>query len=157
MLYLWLMDKELEHSWNILPRVRIDEYESMLTVNHRFVSLPDITPSMLTDFINIGHDVIDKYLNETTNKSKYWNEFEIRPSLLLGRFALAGPRHRARILTPSGLDMADDEHLSKEDLRQSYKGYWEAVRKTDFVPEVYVDIALSDPHLDGTWLGLRQK
>lgn len=154
MVYLRSMDKELEKRWTVLPKVDIKSDESMLMVNSQFVSLPDITPEILSDYIEIGQRTIDAHLLEMRKRSRYWGESKTRPSILVGRLALSG--HEDGVFTDEGLLVESETDLTMDVVKKEYKGYWNAIVESFYVPEVSRNISPNNPAHGGTWLGLRR-
>ena len=154
MLYLKQMDKELEKRWQQLPKVEVERSESMLVVNDRFVSLPDITPEVLSDYIEIGHDTIHSYLSEMRKSYRYWGEPKMRSSLLIGRLALS--TNEETVFTPEGLQAKSEDDLVVDTVVQEYREYWSVITQSLYVPVVRRNVTLHNSNLDGTWLSIRR-
>ena len=93
------MENNLHQRWIQLPKVRV-EFENVLTVNSKHVSLPDITPEILGDYIDIGREEIDYELNRVVKRQKFWDEtFQATqpPIILLGKLALS--EHEYNVFT----------------------------------------------------------
>jgi hypothetical protein len=149
-----VMDRNLENRWRILPKVEVESDESLLLIDGKPVSLPDITPSMLADYIDIGQYSIHTHLNERTKQYRLLGDRITRPLILLGRFAVLNDESSA--LTDEALAVENDVNLDRDDLKGEFQGFWMVIEETNYVPEIRRKLTLSSPKLDGTWLSLRR-
>lgn len=155
MLYLCLMDKELEKRWLKLPRVEVDSDEGVLIVDDEYLSLPDITPGMLSDYIEIGYRTIKGNLAEMRRLSRFWASAETRPLLLLGRLAMSG--EEAEVFTDEGLiAIRKTEHITMDEVLPEYRPYWETIEDSLYAPVVRRRATFNDTSMNGTWLGMRR-
>lgn len=148
------MDKELAKRWLKLPEVEIEYEDSVLMVNGKFVSLPDITSDMLSDYIEIGHQKINNHLQEMRKRDQFWGNSKVRPLVLVGRLALTSDR--PEVFIEEGLHAQNEAAILLDQVNQAYHGYWKAVEKCLYTPLIRRNLILNDPKLDGTWLGLRR-
>lgn len=148
------MDNELEKRWLKLPEVRVEHDESILKVNDRFLSLPDITPAVLSDYLEIGQKTIHTHLLEIRKRYQYWGDSKSRPLILIGRLALTGRQEEA--LSEVGLKCNHETDIAIDGLYPEYRGYWTAIEDTHYKPEVRLNMMLNNEALDGTWLDLRR-
>ena len=146
------MDKEFEKRWLKLPTIEIDHDESIMTVNGRFLSLPDISPDTLADYLEIGHELIWEHFREMKQRYRYWGDPTSHPSILLGRLALTGKE--ADIFTVDGLRTKDDADLGIDDLEPMFRAHWMTVEQALLKPEITRNIMLINHDRNGTWLGM---
>ena len=155
MLYLCLMDKELEKRWLKLPKVDVDRGEGVLTVDGEYIHLPDTTPEMVSDYIEIGHETIKDNLTEMKKMSRFWAPERSRPLILLGRLALSGEEDE--VFDSEGLiSVRNTEDVAIEHVLPNYRDYWETVTESLYVPVVRYNVTLNYPRFNGTWLGMRR-
>jgi hypothetical protein len=148
------MENNLHQRWIQLPKVRV-EFENVLTVNSKHVSLPDITPEILGDYIDIGREEIDYELNRVVKRQKFWDEtFQATqpPIILLGKLALS--EHEYNVFTAATRFNKDRVSVNVEQLQEPYRGYWMAIEERLYVPIVQRNFAKGSLELSGTWLGL---
>lgn len=154
MIYLCLVEEKLEKRWLRLPEVTVESDEGILNVDNRFVSLPDITPEILSDYLQVGQQAIKLYLNERRRLYRSWGEPRRRPIVHIGRLAIID--EDCEVFTERGAATRKELDLSIESLIPEYRGYWVAIQDSLYVPEIQRNIMLNDEKLDGTWLGLRR-
>jgi len=123
-------------------------------VNDRYVDLSDITPAILGDYMALGEDVIETQLYEMKKENRKLNDTVSRPSVLLGRMAVLGDEFS--VFTERGMEVIDDDDLTREDLKKKYRGFWLEIEETNYVPEIHRNIMLFNRTLGGTWLGVRK-
>lgn len=154
MLYLWLMDNELAKRWLKLPEVEVEYCENILLANKKIISIPDITPEMLSDYIEIGHQAINDHLLELRKRNRYLGEPRTRPLVLIGRLALADDE--SEVFTKDVLSMQNDANVTIDQVNQAYRGYWSVIEQSIYVPVVRRNMVFDAPQLNGAWLGLRR-
>jgi len=149
------MDGNSEHHQFQLPRVEVDREESILLVNKQPLELSDTTPNILLNYIQIGEQAIENSLYEQKKEHKLWGDEISAPSILLGRLALS--YDEKRVFTKEGLAIEDESVLSMKDLDVNYRGYWVAVQRANYVPEIRRNLVLlTQPKFDGIWLSMRR-
>jgi len=146
------MDRELEKRWIKLPTIEIDHDESIMTVNGKFLSLPDIAPDTLGDYLQIGHELIWEHFREMKQRYRYWGDSTSRPSILLGRLALTGKEEG--VFTEEGLQVANDADIDVDDLEPIFRAHWMTVETALLKPEITRNIMLINHERNGTWLGM---
>jgi hypothetical protein len=130
------------------------EHQGVLTVNRKIVNLPDITPQILHDYIETGHEIIDAQLDEIEQVRRHlYRRNNVAPSILLGRLAIAGKE--SDVFTEKGLRKRSEE-LNILDLERPFRGFWVTIESADYIPEVHKNIGLYNSKFGGTWLGLRK-
>jgi len=147
------MDNELRKRWITLPEVDI-EYQSILSVNKRFVSLPDISSDMLRDYIEIGSELINDQLDELREQRRFWDGTQSRPCVYIGRLAVV--RSDSIILTKEGQLLDNDDDLTANHLRPAYGAFWSVLARKQYTPEIHRNAIPVDKRLNGTWLGVRK-
>ena len=148
------MDRELQSRWIHLPKVEIED-RWLMTVNGKILELPDVTPAMLTDYIEIAQYDIDESLRLQRTERRFQQNPVFQPSILLGRLALVG--RQETVLNKEGLDISNERDLDGLHLQKMYRGLWLAVENKLYVPEMHVNLAPGQAAMGGTWLGLSKK
>ena len=150
------MDGNSEYHQFQLPRVEVDREESILLVNKRPLELSDTTPNILLNYIQIGEQAIENDLFEQKKEHKLWGDNVSKPSILLGRLALSNDEKR--VFTNEGLAIEDENLIAMKDLRTDYRGYWVAVQRANYIPEVRRNLVLlTHARFDGIWLSMHRK
>ncbi|MFZ1301109.1 MAG: hypothetical protein WAQ27_00820 [Candidatus Microsaccharimonas sp.] len=149
--------REAENNVSKAPRVGFErvEHRDILTINERFISLPDITPGILVEYLDIAKDGIHAQLNVLKEMRKSRTNPELNPNVLIGRLTLMDTEDRA--LEYQGLSIRDPEALEAKDLLHSYREYWRVIERASFVPLIFRQILTSNEQVAGTWLGLKEQ
>jgi hypothetical protein len=147
------MNSELSKRWLSLPEISI-EYQNILMVNKQIVNIADISEETLTDYLQIGQHTIDSQLRQLRSERRYSDDPTVRPSILVGRLALAATE--GRVITDEALKYENDSAIKIDGLKTSFSGFWEVIQRALYTPEVHRKILLNNPKLGGTWLGLRR-
>jgi len=148
------MDRELEKRWIKLPTIEIDHDESIMTVNGKFLSLADIAPQTLSDYIEIGHNIIGEHFSRMKEEYRHWGDATSRPSILVGRLALMG--REDVVFTEEGMHVKNDADIDLEDLDPVFRAHWMTIETSLYTPEINRNILLTNNDKSGTWLSMRR-
>ena len=145
---------DIEQRWLKLPDIDI-ERGRILTVNGKIVEIPDVSPRMLGDYIELGKGSIDSKLYVERKLRRNKDVPFINPAILVGRLAVV--ESESDLFTQEGRGVTSAEHIRKDDLVDDYHDFWDSIEAKLYKPVVYRNVLTNDINYAGTWLALRRR